>query len=235
MKIIITICCFALCFATQAQDYKYIFSDFDQSLISLWTAADKQDYRMCNNSLQTVQKASAKVMRVLKSNNTVHFDQEGFKKHIHIVEKLLVRYTEKRKFEKLKFFSYDLLYENYSLRSCLSNVTYPLDQLIELKQSYDLVHEAVDDPMFNLLEWFEFIELVDNMVTTFEKYNCVDNEQIFSFFPKFDDVNHERLKKKADSCLNDFIGSMDSGYQSNFEAPCDDLGNAIDQILTLYK
>jgi len=212
-----------------------LFLKYDSALISLWDAADRKDQEQSLDYLDQIQNQIKEVHIDLQKSTIIHLNQEEYFGHAHVILKLLRRYVAKKDYTKVKFFCYDLLHENYAVRSCWGSNLYPLDELIELKEAYLTVESAVTDPMMKLLEWFEFIDLVDQMISRFEEYDCIQDSDILIVTPDFDVKKHNLLKLQANICIEDLIESMESGYQENFTSPCLELGKAIDNILKLYK
>lgn len=209
-------------------------SSLDKSLISLWTSADDQDAERCIELLAKVNIYLDSFYSVLENNKTPHFDKKQYVKYTSTVLNVLKSQVDKHNYTKVKFFVWELLFENYSLRECLVYDDYPLDRLLVLSESYKTVHITVKDPMMDLLEWFEFTQLVDRLVENWGQYDCLTIEQIQKYFPHISEEKHLFQKQKANTCLTIFIESIRSALTDEYEIPCEDLGFAISDILKLY-
>lgn len=212
----------------------FIFEPLDQSLISLWIAADDEDIVGCVQNGGNVTLHLTDLHCLLRASEIPHFDKDQFIRYTSTINKAMSRYIQTYDYKRMKYVAIELLFENYSLRECLTYTQYPLDDLLLLSQSYSDVNFTVRDPMMDLLEWNEFMGLVDRMVEKWNTYDCRSMEYIQDFFPSIPAKEHQLLKDKANDCLTEFLDSLNSGYSSDFEIPCDDLGNAFSDLMKIY-
>ena len=104
-----------------------------------------------------------------------------------------------------------------------------------LQLMYNDLHETIHDPLFSLKTWAEFQNDVDILVQTWEAYKCLNEQEVLNANPKVNLELHRTVLVEIESCLNDFINSLDSGYQPDFEVPCDTLGRSINALTQMYE
>jgi len=213
----------------------YIRPDIDSALLRLLESAHKESKSECNLRFTETKKILSDFYNEVRTNKSGQFDFKQFASYNSTVVKVLERYVKKSDFEKIKFFVAELLYEQYSMRSCFSSEAYPLDGLLTLSQSYKAVKTVVKDPMMDLLEWYEFIDLINTMVDDWQAYDCIDFSIIQKHFPNISESQHSLLKEKSNECLSTFLKSLESGYRLDFEIPCEEFGESIHSILFMYS
>lgn len=219
---------------TEAQDPLSKYALLDQSLIALWNYAHTQNGEKCIELANEIDEQLKTLYSNLDRTNSHQKENKKYKTYTAKVILVLLHQADKKNFKNIKFFAIELLYENYSLRDCFEQKGYPLDAMMLLSESYTKVHKTVEDPMMDLLEWFEFSKQVNEMVDRWEKYNCIPNATIQKYFPHISGIQHQLQKEKANNCLNDFLGSLESGYRKDFILPCEDLGDALSTLMKLY-
>lgn len=110
----------------------------------------------------------------------------------------------------------------------------PKELVLLISNAYDNIHNIIHDPLFGLKTWTEFQDEVDQLVQYWERYKCFDEDTISQSVKDINLNDHHRVCMDIETCLNDFINSLDSGFQPDFELPCDSLGQSIDLLNQLY-
>lgn len=116
----------------------------------------------------------------------------------------------------------------------LNGTEYPLDQILNMVEYYSEIEETVYDQMFGLKYWFEFEDSVNAFQCEWNAYAEIDTVDITECFSSITKMEHDKAKGKIEECLAYFLDSLESGFRSDFEIPCDELGVALDDLLYLY-
>jgi len=211
-----------------------IFPDFDKACLSLWLAADSNDEESCRQMARKVTSEWESVRDALNEITVEHIDMQDFIKRVHSYVLSIPICAEASNFSCLKSISYHLLYEFRSLRQCLYRTEYPLDLLWEGIDDYLEIKNTINDRMFNLKEWFEFEDDINAFICKWEYYDLQHIKEINHYFPGVKKAEHTALKDKVNGCIYTLLKSLESGYQSDFVLPCDELGFALDDLLRLY-
>jgi len=228
---VISISCVVTGVESQQQQ---VYPNLDQGLILLWKNALLNDNQNTKSALVLVQKAwSIAKPKITKLRNS-QFDNRKFIDETDLILKALPYYIDNNYVKLLENYSYQLLLDLSSMRSCIGVKNYPLDRLLNLHISYNEIHFTVHDEMMGLLYWFEFQELVEDFIDYWGEYECMDNEDINLNFENIDDELHKGLKDTFNSCLSNFISSLDSANRTDFEIPCEDMGVALRELMWLY-
>jgi len=213
---------------------KEVFPSFDSKLIALWQSAYHQDV---DKSIASIKELQAEWKTIKKDVAQIRYSQFNNSEFIETIDnsiQTLEKFSSQKKVLGLEEFTYLILWEFRAMRNCVEIEDYPIDNLLEVHDVYNEVHYTVHDQMMGLLHWFEFQEIVDNLVENWDRYDCLSTDQIKANFGNIDLKKHEVLKSEVNYCLNDFIKSLESGYTPDFEIPCDEMGNAMRELIWLY-
>lgn len=162
-------------------------------------------------------------------------NQNSLIRDIDLNIKILKRSIEIQNFEFTEAVTNKILWKLKELRFSMGQTDYPIDLLIILQKKYKNIHKAVHDQKLDLLEWMQFQDMVNRFVDDWEQYNCLAIEEIELQFPNINKDQHEIFKNNFMNCLDTFIESLQSGYRTDFELPCDDLGDALFSLSSLYQ
>lgn len=233
MKTIPTIFCILISVTsyTQIEDYTVIF---DQILLSLNNISKEELVEKSEVYLKQIEGLWPNVKNRLYSEIDWNKNQNSIVRDIDIKVNILKRSIEIHNAEYTAALSFKILSIFQKLRYDRDNKDYPIDLLLSLSSRYTEINKTVYDQKLDLYEWMEFQEMVDKFISDWENYNCLSIEDISNSFPNLDKKKHEMSKGKFIMCLEDFINSLESGYRSDFELPCSELGNALDTLTTLY-
>ena len=216
---------------SQVEDYTVIF---DQILLKLSSLEKKELEENSDIFLQQITALWPNVKNRLYTTIDWNKNQNITVRDIDLRINVLKRSIEIHNTEYTQALSHKILESLRTLRINQNNGEYPIDLLLGLGSSYNSIKKAVYDQKLDLLEWIEFQELVNKFIEDWEKYNCLTLHDLTESFPNLDEEQHEEFKNKFVICLEDFITSLQSGYRSDFEIPCDELGNALSSLTALY-
>ncbi len=211
-----------------------VFPTLDQQLVRLWIASHDQDTKNASDAIDRIKEEWIILKEEIKTKNIEHINIKDFNKGINDYVNALPTFLVKKKFSSLKSISYHLLYEFRSLRQCLFKTEYSMDILWESMDAYILIKNTVEDRMFNLKEWFEFEDDINEFICKWEQYDLKSIQEIQSYYPGIKKIKHSQLKQKVNSCIVDLLNSVETGYQNNFVLPCDDLGDALEDLMRYY-
>ncbi len=129
----------------------------------------------------------------------------------------------------------DLLHESFSLRQCYDEIDNPLAQLIQAYESNLEIAHVVNDQMMDLKYWFEFMDLVEVFISSWDKYQCYTISRIELYYPAIDIQSHHEYMGKVADCTDLFLDSMQSGNRTEMISPCDDLRSNLEQLIFSYR
>jgi len=211
------------------------FPEFDKHLIKVWIAAKDIDSKAMEAAIESAEMEWEDVQQLLSEMTIEHIDIPDFIKRVDSYVLSLSSCYGKKNYSCLKSISYHILFEFRSLRQCLFKTEYPIDNLWESIDVYFEIRNTVKDRLFNLKEWFEFEDYVNDFICKWEYYDLKHFTEIQSYYPGINKAEHSQLKEKVNSCTYNLLKSIETGYQSNFVMPCDELGDALDEILRMYS
>ena len=215
-----------------AQDLKLFFPELDAILITIW---EKADEGKCSVQLRHIlndnwlESRPILVKNVSKSKSTYLLDY---------LDELVNSISDDISTNRLRYArsnSYELLRQLRMIRRAYTSYVYPLDLLFDTYESYQEVDYTVHDRMFGLYEWFEFKDLLILLDDNWKTYNTIDTSDLTFYFPGIDMNEHQVQKTNFDTCLTDFYKSLETGYQSKFQMPCDEMGQALRALIGQYR
>ena len=213
------------------QDLKLFFPEMDATLINLWQGnpnginIDKQVTFL--NTEWVI--ASEVICQSLDS----HLDEN----HLNIKEQLtlLTAEADRKRINQVQRIALDILKEFRTLREKQVSFIYPLDYLLS---TYDAVLEidyTVHDLMFGLRYWFEFQDLLNDLECKWNSYRSISSIELLFYNQTLNLEQHEENCTKFENCMEDFLASLDSGYQPDFKAPCSDMKEALIDLIANYS
>jgi len=214
---------------------QYVYPSLDRALISLWKSAHERDMQNSIASLSSVLHEWNSAKNSLVQSNESKIDTKEFVNEIEYMMKGLRIYTDNGDLTHLEQITYQLLWDFSLMRDCIGIENYPIDRLLHMHITYNEIHYTVHDEMMGLRYWFEFQDIVDEFIEHWEGYDCMGINEIQSYFDNVNPTIHKDLKQTLNTCLENFIESMDSGYRTDFELPCDEMGNAVRELIWLYS
>ena len=209
-----------------------VFPEFEQAAITLWKSnADRTSINAKLNKLK-MQWEQTKTSYPFGKKEIIELI--NFETAIDQIFFLIDRSNAASNFNRVKDFAHQIILECRSLRQCLSDDVLSLDLIWNMDDLFHEISTTVEDPMFGLYEWEEFEGMVNELSLYWTDYTHMDDEQIAGFYPKLDFGLHSKQKEKVNKCLEDFINSLESGFQDDFKLPCNELGNALKELIALY-
>ena len=221
-------------YSIDQNDDNLIFPDLDRACVALWLSSDAKDISSSQKNIKSIQDEWVIVKENLVSYQIEHVNMIDFVKRVDSYILSLPVCVEESNHSCLKSIAYHLLYEFRSLRQCLFRTEYPLDVLWDSMDDYFEIKKTINDRMFNLKEWFEFEDDINDFICNWEYYDLKHIDDIHHYYPGIKKKQHSELKDKVNSCIYTLLKSLESGYQSDFVMPCDELGYALDDLLRIY-
>jgi hypothetical protein len=218
----------------QQAEQDFVYPSFDQALVQLWLAADQKNQEQSASSVKRIKDEWTSISAILSKSGVEHINMTEFVKRVDSYVLSLDLCFEKRDYSCLRSIAYHILFEFRSLRQCLYETEYPLDLIWDAMDAYFEIKSTINDRMFNLKEWFEFEDDVNDFICKWEYYDLRHIKEIQEFYPGINKTEHGEIKEKVNSCLLTLLKSIETGYQSNFVMPCDELGYAMDELLQMY-
>lgn len=234
MKILAFVISFSFLNIAQAQIEEYSVI-FDQLMLKL----NNESYQEIEENAEYYLNQISDLWPKVKNKLYAEVDWDKHQNHdvrdIDLYINVLKKSIEMKNDEYTEVVSLKILMKLKSIRNTMGINNYPIDLVITLQSKYQNINKVVNDQKLDLLEWMEFQDLVDEFIINWEIYNCLSSTEIDLRFPNLDKEQHEQSKNKFASCLENFIDSMKSGYRTDFELPCEDLGDALYSLSKLYQ
>ena len=218
----------------QVSQDDFVFPYLDKSLVDIWLGSEAAQPELLRKQFTSVQNEWLAAKAVLLNKQVDHVNIPEF---ISRVESYLVSLElciEQNNYSCIKSIAYHLIYEFRSLRQCMFKTEYSFDLLWEAIDGYLRVEKTIHDRMFDLKEWFEFEDDVNDFICKWEYYDLQHIQSIQKHFPGINKAEHNELKERVNSCIFTLLKSFESGFQSDFELPCDELGQAYKDLLAIY-
>lgn len=221
-------------YGEQGMNLELIYPELDKALLSLWLHSGDGDSASCQADAKIISEEWTSVRKELLETKIEHLNIRDF---VNSVESYLLSLddcVQMKDYSCLRSISYHLLYEFRSLRQCFFVTEYPLDNLWEAMDRYLDIRKTINDRMFDLKEWFEFEDDINDFICKWEYYDLIHIKEIQMYYPGIDRMAHNTAKEEANSCIFTLLKSLESGFQSDFVLPCDALGEAFDKLLSMY-
>ena len=211
-----------------------VFQELDKKLMKLWLNGKNQVFQNLESRLASSIKEWKFVKSELNKSELSHINIPEFIKDVDYFFELLIVSSELEDYKNIERMSYHILYEFRNLRQCYFYSSYPLDKLWDVIDVYYNIDFTIDDPMMNLKEWFEFEDMINEMICDWENYDHLHISEIQNYFPGINAERHNVIKEDVDSCTFSLLISIETAQQDKFKMPCDQLGNALEELIQLY-
>lgn len=201
----------------------------DQELLNIWANSEGQsDYDLL---------VTQKKIEDLWCNNYKYSDNDLVMNEMDTEINALLRlnFQSKESRNVAVGNAYNILIWNKKMREKEFIKNYPLDALLEVHATHRELTCIINDPMFGLKEWGEFMLLVAELEQTFGAYLCAEEEVIQFYFPLIDLQTNKDLSKELIECIDVFVASLDSAYTPDFELPCDMISDKLNELFTIYS
>ena len=213
------------------------YSKLDQALIGLWHHSMACDHDGAKHALDHIVKEwNLMVPELYKYlNPTVNLEQFN-RDMVNFIVSMKISLDE-RDYIDLGKFSKKMLYQFKYFRehhTDFTSTSYPLYYILNMVEYYSEIGETVHDQMFGLKYWFEFEDIVNAFQSEWKAFDSKSTAEIKKCFPFITNIEHNSAKEKVEKCLSYFLASLESGYRSDFEIPCDELGGALYELMVLY-
>jgi len=215
------------------QSDQWIFPDFDTALLDIWISADTET-EPWKEKVDKVQQEWDKVKQWVNKGAQKDPKIIAFVDEVDLYLSTLTDCFYSEDFKLMKEYAFKALWYSRYLRRSEKIDDYPLDVLWNVHFEYNELHHIIHDQMFGLREWSEFSDMVSDFSDLWVDYKSIPIYDLHKYFPDIDLDEHEEVKKNITICLSKLMDSMKSGYQPDYEIPCDDLGLALDELFTLY-
>lgn len=212
------------------QDLKLFFPELDAQLIHLWQQNEsKVSLYQRVNYLDAIWKD----VKPQVCDNLYNFPEES----IYCIEELLLLIrvnAERNRIDLIKPQALDLLKELRALRERTVSYQYPLDVLVYTYETIAEIDYTVHDLLFGLREWFEFNDLLNNLNRDWKTYRAYSFSDLVFYNSGLEKESHEAACVKFELCQAVFMSSLESGYQSDFMLPCNEMKLAIEELFMQY-
>ena len=228
MRIMLLYVIFGWLFAGCNKNEKADLEQLQVHFIHIWNLVDMSNYDDLHNAVKEAKNVWSIIKRNTQTNKTQE-NQERMASHL----------------DKLEIFLTDMQLDSmaiYAQRGALlttelfPNVELePVHKLLRMQLDYNEISYAIHDPMFGLLEWSDFTNLMNSFQASWYEYlGLTSEEDVLLRYTHLTKQTHNEQKELLDQCLNELLDSMESANQENFKLPCDDLGNALKNLIFLY-
>jgi len=218
-----------------AQSNNNAFTEVDKALIKLHQSAINKDFKSCRDYIGIAEDHWILDRQNLTQVYTCNPKEDLSICNIDGLFSILSMSMDVGDYVELKNYTETLIFELSSLRHETTKIEYPLDVLWRMYQEYYQMHIAIHDQMFDLKEWFEFEDMINAIAKQMEIYTSLEEKQITKLFPNIKIEDHNSHVDKMGDCFLYFLSSLESGYQDDFEWPCDELGTSIYNLILLYS
>lgn len=221
--------------SVMSQSVSNQFSQVDRALIDLYDQSQNKNYDLAKVALSNAEQQWVIDSELFVNDFTCSpIDDLGFCKVDRLFD-IGDMVLEGKNYEMLTKYCMEIINELQVLRSAKYEEAYPLSDLWSVYAQYQEIRETVYDKMFGLREWFEFEDMVGDVAIRLEYYDQHNISYIKEFFPHIEKQAHLESRDKVSDCFLDFLYSLESGYRPDFEWPCDEFGQAIYDLILLYR
>lgn len=234
-NIIITYGLLILSFASVfSQEKRRTIGQIDKAIINLFHASQNEDYKSSLAALKTLDTVWSNDKFKILDNYQCSPYQEVQACVVDGFVALLYTEIDLKDFVSVNNYTRELRSVFLQLKESQELTGDPVDILWEMYFHHQDVHETVHDLMFGLREWFEFEDMVKGFSDDINLYNALSEKEIQAYFPSLDVIVHADKLEKLNNCFLNFLLSLESGYRTDFEWPCDELGMALYEMILLY-
>jgi hypothetical protein len=227
-----------ICCTNNIISYDFTNEKLDQSLLELTYKINnsKDSHIKIQNNIDQISFHWNSEMEELRHNRDVSIEaKKSFTDRIDAKMKKLSEAVANTQLNKVPRIAKEILYEFKNARLKNHITDYPLDDLLNMAEAYEDIEITINDQMFDLQCWFEFEDMLSNYMTSWDKYQTYHIQEIQNYFNYINAEDHQYIKEKIKECTLTFMDSLLSGYQPDFQVPCDELGKSIHDLLVLYS
>lgn len=212
----------------------FVFPELDQSLIMVWLAADAENqesletaYRLLNEQWEMDKSEIAEYP--LRSYNPYLLigTLDALMTHLELAQRL-------PDFQEAKAIVDAFQWEFQTVREFHYQDFYPLDLWWDLNAIFTEISTATHDPRLGLLEWQELECLFDEMVCLLHDYEARAEEHLTQYAPQVDEDTHKAAMNQIYECIASYQEALTFGYQQDLQWPCDQIADALREILRCY-
>jgi len=232
MKISVPLLAFLLFFGTILSQSVEI-SEFEGSTIDLWKAYEQSVDNRQIKFRYVEMKNRARLLN-LHSNDECICHQNALMNIDVLVEEInsQLNTIDNCLIDEL---CQNILEESFKLRHCLGEAATPLELLIQTYQFNEEISTVVNDQMMDLKYWFEFLDLVNSFVESWDRYACLTSFEIKESYPFINPEIHKIYLNEVRNCTDLFLDSMQSADRKAMVQPCDDLQENLQELIFSYS
>ncbi len=213
-------------------DNLFTFPELESDLITLWTSmGERQDSLGADISLDTLKSHWLPVREKIRTLNLKHLASEALVAEFDLLIYEIEIATDQGDRALVGQKARDFLEGFREVRHYFTSDLYPLDELWFAYDIYEEIYLTVNDPMLGLYDWGEFLLLFDDFQRQFEKYMVLAKPG----FKGEQRVVFEILIQSVLDCSSEFAKALQSANQEDFVAPCDETGQALRELMSLYS
>ena len=209
--------------------------ELDGALIHLWKSAHDVNAKQLTQGFERVEKTWLSYRQEFVDKAIPHFDMDITAQDIDRSIKLMKDAVAKDDHASIRYISYKILKDFREIRRCVQAETYALDELLITYDLYIEFHRAADDPMMGLYEWNEFVHIYDEMRCQFDRYQIAASMAFRDDRLSIEKRDHDSLVLDALACLTRFEVELGEAYSPDFQEPCDEIGEALFNLIGLYE
>lgn len=214
---------------------QFIYTDIDQAAVSVWLAAQRGN----SNQIPTYVSALERRWRANRADVVKHLDAYGdpiqLTKMVERSVAEIAKAAEKEDFADLQHYSQRLLWDFGIIRAYHRHDFYPLDHFWPMYLSYVELKAITEDPMLELLEWQELACILEDLTCMVNSYEQVAEENLTRYAPLVDEDAHKQVVNQLYECISNYQDALRTGYQSNLQWPCDQMGESLLTLLSCYS
>lgn len=210
------------------------YAEFERNLISVWFSGSNACDIQLEYSTQELLKSWKELSHITNYKDEVTHHTCLYR---YELENLLIELNDNKdlfKYSEINRTTHRIFYVLSDLRQCKGEYKYHLDLLWNSYVQFIEINTAVNDVMFNKLEWFEFMDVVNCLEESWTDFKELGPEIIVS---QCSTVSTNVLSQKMnqfDNCFEVFKRAFDGSYYSEFIEPCDDMGQALLEMILLF-
>jgi len=217
-----------------AQTNKILIGKIDASIIKLNNAAKSNNAKSSQIAIKELDSIWARNKYIILDKYHCSPFEEISACTMDGTIAILYMYHDSQDYTAIKKASERLVYVFQDIKENKKMEQDPVDLLWDTYLQYEEIHITVHDKMFGLREWFEFEGMVNGLSEELNIYNSLDFSKVQEYFPNILREKHDNQLEKVNNCFLNFVQSLESGYNDDFEWPCDELGKALYDLLLLY-
>lgn len=210
------------------------YAEFERNLISVWFSGSNACDRQLEYSTQELLNSWKELSQITNHTDEVTHHTCLYR---YEIENLLIELGDNKdqlRYSEINRTTHSIFYTLANLRQCKGEYLYHLDLLWNSYVQFIEINTAVNDVMFNKLEWFEFMDIVNCLEESWNDFKDLGPEIIVFQCPTVPiDVLSQKMNQ-FDNCFEVFKRAFNGSYYSEFIEPCDDMGQALLDMILLF-